>query len=142
MIKFLVSSNIEKVSQNMLQHITRRKRLFADAVEATAQDIETTSKQKYFLQGVGKNAPPVPGILTSRTGQLRRSIHHTQARWQVINGETQVTSAIGTNVVYAATHEFGDKSRNIPARPFLAPAYKDNYEKFKKRIEQIVKDNL
>lgn len=26
---------------------------------------------------------------------------------------------IGTNVDYAATHQFGDAARNIPARPFL-----------------------
>ena len=30
------------------------------------------------------------------------------------------TSAVaGTNVVYAATHHFGDDARGIPARPFL-----------------------
>ena len=30
------------------------------------------------------------------------------------------TSAVaGTNVVYAATHHFGDEERSIPARPFL-----------------------
>lgn len=26
---------------------------------------------------------------------------------------------VGTNLIYAATHQFGDKKRNIPARPFL-----------------------
>ena len=27
--------------------------------------------------------------------------------------------AVGTNEVYGPTHQFGDESRNIPARPFL-----------------------
>lgn len=142
MIKFIVSSNINKVSNDLLQRLTRRKRLFANVVEATGQDIEKTSKEKYFLRGVGKKAPPVAGILTSRTGRLRRSIHHTPARWEILNGANQVSSTVGTNVVYAATHELGDKSRNIPSRPFLAPAYKDNFEKFKRRIEQIIRENL
>ena len=26
----------------------------------------------------------------------------------------------GTNLIYAATHHYGDPGRNIPARPFLS----------------------
>ena len=28
-------------------------------------------------------------------------------------------AAVGTNVIYAASHQFGRKNKNIPARPFL-----------------------
>lgn len=36
------------------------------------------------------------------------------------------TTTIGTNVVYARAHEYGYPPRNLPARPFLRPAFKDN----------------
>ena len=32
----------------------------------------------------------------------------------------------GTNLVYAATHQFGDPERIIPARPFLGVSDEDN----------------
>lgn len=35
---------------------------------------------------------------------------------------------IGTNNKYAATHQYGDKKRNIPARPFLVYRKKDDEE--------------
>ena len=44
------------------------------------------------------------------TGRLRNSITYTKSRNVV---------TIGTNVVYAPTHHYGDPKRNIPARPFL-----------------------
>ena len=34
----------------------------------------------------------------------------------------------GTDKVYGATHQFGDSSRNIPARPFLGISQKDEVE--------------
>lgn len=41
-------------------------------------------------------------VLNVRTGRLRRSIHH-----EVHSGAGRVTGFVGTNVVYAAPHEFG-----------------------------------
>ena len=32
---------------------------------------------------------------------------------------TSASVELGTNLVYGATHQFGDPDRNIPARPFL-----------------------
>jgi phage virion morphogenesis protein len=35
---------------------------------------------------------------------------------------------IGSNMIYAATHQFGDEKRNIPARPFLGLSRDDEAE--------------
>jgi phage virion morphogenesis protein len=35
------------------------------------------------------------------------------------------TLRVGTNKAYAATHQFGDAGRNIPARPFLGVSAED-----------------
>lgn len=32
---------------------------------------------------------------------------------------------VGSNLVYAATHQFGDRERNIPARPYLGLSSED-----------------
>jgi phage gpG-like protein len=45
------------------------------------------------------------------TGRLRNSI-------------TGLHGVVGSNVVYAATHNFGDKKRKIPKRTFIPPASK------------------
>lgn len=50
------------------------------------------------------------GQILSDTRRLRNSIQH-----EFGNDYARV----GTNVIYAATHQFGDPKRNIAARPFL-----------------------
>lgn len=52
------------------------------------------------------------------TGALVRSVG-TQAPGHVERVGDRVLE-LGTNLVYAATHEFGSPSRNIPARPYLS----------------------
>lgn len=64
----------------------------------------------------GGSAPPVPGILTSRTGRLRASI-------AVDRRLVPSAIEIGTDVVYGAVHELG--GRFHPRRPFLQPALED-----------------
>ena len=50
------------------------------------------------------------GPILERSGDLASRI---LADW------TDTSAVAGTNVVYAATHHFGDQERGIPARPFL-----------------------
>ena len=74
---------------------------------------EIAAKDKIKRGGKG---PPVPGILTSRTGTLRRSIrvNRSPLPWAV---------EIGTDLVYGAVHEHGGKFH--PPRPFLKPGLED-----------------
>lgn len=51
------------------------------------------------------------------TGRLWQSITH-----RVVRNGSNVEGQVGTNVIYAATHEFGDPSRNIPKQSYLGPA--------------------
>jgi len=50
------------------------------------------------------------GGILSRTGELKKSIRYE------VDGKTLT---VGSNQVYAATHQFGSKINNIPARPYL-----------------------
>jgi phage virion morphogenesis protein len=51
------------------------------------------------------------GGILELNGDLRDSLVH------LVTGKTSVQ--IGTNLIYAATHQFGDPKRNIPQREFL-----------------------
>ena len=62
-------------------------------------------------------------VLQNRTGTLRRSINQT-----VTADGSSITGQVGTNVVYAAIHEFGGKTaphlieaKNAAALAFIAP---------------------
>lgn len=71
--------------------------------------IPLTKSGTYALAG----RPGQPGgrkILTD-TGRLRNSVHFRMLG--------KHTLALRAGTVYAATHQYGDPSRNIPARPFL-----------------------
>lgn len=76
---------------------------------------------------------PRPKYLGVITGRLRSSI--TAGR-TIRRGNTYMTP-IGTNVIYARTHELGDNRRGIPARPFLRPGIKER--KNQRRILTIIK---
>ena len=62
------------------------------------------------------------GDLLFREGDLDESIQH------FVRGSDEVV--VGSSLVYAATHQFGDPARGIPARPFLgfSPANEDDLE--------------
>jgi phage gpG-like protein len=49
-----------------------------------------------------------------------------------------VLITIGSRVPYAATHEYGDPSRNIPRRSYLRPALDDETD----TIRQIIDDGV
>lgn len=64
------------------------------------------------------------------TGQLRGSIGFSN---------TSKTASVGTNLVYAPTHQYGDSARNIPKREFLwvSPAlFQDIAVRFTKFISE------
>ncbi|SFM68021.1 phage virion morphogenesis protein [Thermodesulforhabdus norvegica] len=74
-----------------------------------------------------------PGKILTESGRLRSSIHYSA-------GSNEVT--VGTNVVYAAIHQFGGKAGRghkveIPARPYLVVQDEDL-----EAIEEIIIDYL
>ncbi len=100
--------------------IDRWVRDFPDAVEnalETGGEIILGEAQRKHLsgpkmpKGVGN---PMRGTLQPRSGDLK-----TRLNKRVRVSRTDVSLRVGSNMVYAATHEYGDPRRGIPARPFL-----------------------
>lgn len=92
-------------------------------VELSAIDVQTTAKR--------------PGYVPVDTGTLKRSITHT-----TIRGNGEVTGYVGTNLVYAAIHEFGGVTgrghkTTITPKRYLTRAVEDNKEKITERFKQL-----
>jgi len=68
-----------------------------------------------------------------RTGNLRRSI---QSR--VITQGGDLVGQLWSDVIYAATIELGDSTRNIKDYPYLRPAIEDNIS----TLEKIIGDEI
>lgn len=81
------------------------------------------SSQRYIVGSRATNPGDILGIVT---GRLRGSIAgHVERK-----GAGMVEGIVGPQrVKYAATHEFGDPSRNIPARPYLSRGLADKRQR-------------
>ena len=82
------------------------------------------TSQKRFLSGR-------PG-LNVVTGRLRSSINYL-----VKETKSGFGVSVGTNVVYAPVHEFGDSQGHIRPRPFLQPAVEAEYGGLQDNLEKI-----
>lgn len=133
MVKIDIATNSTDLATRLGKLVALMPKEFMKAVNKTAVNIQKTAKQKYFLQGVGKKAPPHPFILTSRTGNLRRSITIKPAE-----ATMPLEAIVGTNCEYAPVHEFG--TDRIRKRAFLAPALADNTEYFENAISAVLKE--
>lgn len=78
--------------------------------------------QEHIVGKRSTNPPELLGIGDNPGGRLRQSI--TSFGVNSVGGE--IVGTFGPQaVVYAATHEFGDESRGIRARPYLATGLED-----------------
>lgn len=111
------------LTEKSKKNIKRFPKEFEDSLKPTFELImlkaEARSKQHYFKSGTSA-APVNSKFVTSRSGNLRRTIS-SQVRQQ----QNKLYAALTADVEYAATHEYGDLSRNIKQRAFLTPAIED-----------------
>jgi hypothetical protein len=102
MIAIAITSNARQIAEN-IRDLNERG---IGAAIAAAMDFQNQQTKTHIederLTGEGP-FPPSEHKLGVRSGLLRRSLRATPAR---VTGRT-VTSAIGTNIFYAAIHEFG-----------------------------------
>ena len=74
----------------------------------------------------------IVGSILSRTRQLRDTIESQVNNSQLLTGATKV---------YAAVHNFGDDSRNIPQREFLGLS-SDNYADIENIINEFLENSI
>ncbi len=104
------------------------KKMLVGVMTATAVDVQTTAKK--------------PGYVPFKTGNLRRSITHS-----VRVSPGSVSAIIGSNLVYAAIHEFGGQagvngSVTIKPARYIQRAIEDNSAKTAERIKRAIAAHL
>lgn len=114
--KLLESIGVEVESQTEERFENQR-----DVSGSKWQDISAKTKAYYNKKGIS-------GSILNRTRQLRDTIESQAADSQVL---------VGAVKIYAATHNYGDKKRNIPQREFLGLSSQNIVE-----IEYIINDFL
>ncbi len=84
---------------------------------------------------------PHPTKVTSRTGELRRSIGSSRG---IDRSKFPREVSIGSEIVYAGTHEYGlrVRSKKFPKRAFLQPAMDAESPKFERLLLAKVKAHL
>jgi len=94
------------------------KRIIKESLLEGALKVQTNAASIQITgggRGKGKGLAPLRNKLTSRTGTLRRSI-------AVDRKPLPFAIEVGSDLAYAAPHEFGFPKRNLPPRPFMGPA--------------------
>ncbi|PZA07787.1 MULTISPECIES: phage virion morphogenesis protein [unclassified Meiothermus] len=133
----LVSSSIRRFNEQKAPDGTPWQPLAASTIAPRKRDFTRSGRLRKSAERRLVNRK-----ILIQTARLRNSIAFT------VNG---TTVAVGTNVVYAATHQFGAKAGafgrtsrgqaipfgDIPARPFLGISREDQVE-----IERILKGGL
>jgi len=100
-----------------------------------------------FKTGVGlrggkklESAAPHPSRLTSRSGELRRSLGAENSGRGVDDSGVPQYIDVGTDLVYGPVHELG--LRGYPRRAFLAPAYNAVSPRFQALLYNALKREL
>jgi len=95
---------------------------------------DVAPKTKARLVG-GRFAQPVPGRVTIQVGQI---LLRTNRLFNSIKYRPHKKSfRVFTTLHYAATHQFGDRSRNIPRRKYLGLKRKDRV-RFERMLENYL----
>jgi len=94
--------------------------------------VQARSAEDFFIRSgrIGKSTRERrahPRYVTSRTGRLRGSISADRA---VDRSGLPLRVRVGSDVVYAAVHEYGWPARHIRARPYLRPAFELELDRF------------
>lgn len=122
------SREFQRDIKKILKTLDDRRSFFAQAVALTDKMIQDNFQQEGAVLQSGGWAPLAPSTMRARemgwgeyvasgnprilqnTGQLKSQWKHL---WTARFGKIQ------SGKIYGTTHHYGDKSRNIPARPIL-----------------------
>jgi HK97 gp10 family phage protein len=132
-------------AESLLKKVEAKSDEYADKLEAAV------TSAALLVENDAKDKAPY------KTGTLKRSIHHET----VEKSAQRVVVAVGTNLEYAAIHEFGGiieakngpylvfrtgdgewhsvTSVQMPARPYLRPALDENKDAIVKEIREALR---
>lgn len=109
------------------------------AMLAVGEAIRTSTLER-FDRGKDPEGRPWKTSIRAQKDGGKTLVHHTQLRNSIHVDYSSRGVAVGTNLIYAATHQFGDRNRTIrtknggvahieiPARPYMGVTDEDMRE--------------
>jgi len=114
-----------ELDKNSLKQIANDKKNFEKGVLVGVRNA------MLFVERESKSSFGKPGNLKVKSGLLRSSIYS-----KVQEARDKIIGSVGSNVIYAPVHEFGNFK--TPARPFIEPAFSNNIE----RINELIVSSI
>lgn len=144
--------DLSSVAQRLYQMSNRLSDGLADGVNKTAgrvrdnakerlgsyqpgweklKDETVASKMKKNKMATKSHGKKYGGLVATGTSADAPLIDNGQLRAKIVveMNRSALSAKVGSPVVHAATHEFGDEERGIPERPYLRPALKEEVDK-------------
>ncbi len=137
---FDITLNDQRVREG-LQHLLTQAISMEPAFSEIGNLLVHSIRQHFDLQQAPDGTPWAP--LSPNTSTEKKSVN------KILHGENLLlrdkihfqtddrSVEVGTDLDYAATHQFGDPDRNIPARPFLGIGPEDETD-----IIEILQEHL
>lgn len=100
----------------------------SELMEAIGEVLVSSTVQRFRQQAGPDGEPWKPLKRPRKRGGSKILIDRGILRSFIQALTTEDTVEVGTNLIYAATHQFGDARRGIPARPFLGITDEDQAE--------------
>lgn len=123
--------------------LQKAARMIGGAVEGHAKElcpVDTGLLRNSITFALGGKAPQIEEYQSDTPGKngekTRGSYHETFPA----DSKHETTVYVGTNVEYAPYQELGAPNANVPARPFLRPAFENNQDEIEDIIEKCCKD--
>lgn len=158
-----ISVRIEDETNQLLKRLDDMNVDKAGVMNAIAEGLRTSTIERFQAQETSEGTKWEPSVRARESGG--KTLIRTSALRTSIKSEANSTGlAVGTNLIYAATHQFGDERTirakhgkylrfkigdrfvskpsvrvTIPARPFLGISERDD-EEIKEILEDIVKE--
>ena len=138
-----LTSNAQAVGKAVLKAMQRAARMIGGSAEGHAKEacpVDTGLLRNSITFALGGEAPAITDYQSGtkdKEGNTKTGHYDGQAPE---DDDGQITVYVGTNVEYAPYQELGAPNANVPARPFLRPAFEDNKREFEQIINLCLKD--
>ena len=132
-----VKSNADDFMRKLKAAVLKSAKMIGGTIESHAKElcpVDTGLLRNSITYALSGEPANIPGY-TDNNGEGMGSYSGSAPR---STDDNQVTVYVGTNVYYAPYQELGAPSINLPAQPYLRPAFENHQDE----IKQIIEMNL
>lgn len=143
-----VVSHVQTVKRATANALKKAATMIGGTIEGHAKEycpVDTGLLHNSITYALGGESPVIGSYKSNdrdKTGKViePKEGHYSEKAPQD-NGD-QVTVYVGSNVQYAPYQELGAPNINLPARPYLRPAFENHRDEIEQIIKMTLKDSV